>query len=237
MMMFKVDKGCHMMNYTRSLLATFCCLGLLLAKPVWGAQIVWFDGADPSTILDAEGDNAASGNFSGSVVTWIDKAGGDNNADGMEHAPTYNPTGLNGMGVVNFDNQTLPAPLLQQWMEFPAAHQGPTGITAFIVSQGQGTDDPAVPNSDQVIGSFDTWLAYSGDGDIFLIDRGDINTIAFGTNGNEGRAEGDPTVYHIITAKFQASDGAITARYNGANQVECEVNSVVKECFNPDGLC
>lgn len=36
--------------------------------------VMWLDGSDPTTLLDAEGDNASSGAFGGEVCTWSDRS-------------------------------------------------------------------------------------------------------------------------------------------------------------------
>lgn len=75
------------------------------ALPVIAGQIVWFDAADTSTILDAEGDSAASGAaFSGHVTTWLDKSGSNYHVTASaSQQPDYNLTTLNGLGVISFN--------------------------------------------------------------------------------------------------------------------------------------
>lgn len=78
---------------------------LMLDASITGTAI-WFDAADTSTILDAEGDNAGSGAaFSGSVATWVDKSGnGRNVTNGTAgERPVYGTNTLNGNGTVTFD--------------------------------------------------------------------------------------------------------------------------------------
>lgn len=78
--------------------------------PAISGQVLWLDAADASTILDADGDNAADGTggsndgFSGSVATWQDKStsGYDVTASGSE-TPLYGVDTQNGNGVITFD--------------------------------------------------------------------------------------------------------------------------------------
>ncbi len=73
--------------------------------PVIAGQIVWLDAADKTTILDAEGDNAASGAaFSGSVTTWRDKSGSNYHVSTIaSEQPDYGLNTLNGNGVITFN--------------------------------------------------------------------------------------------------------------------------------------
>jgi hypothetical protein len=72
--------------------------------PAVAGQVLWLDADDTATVLDAEGDNAASGAFSGSVSTWQDKSGSGFHVTATAgQAPVYNATGLNGNGVLTFD--------------------------------------------------------------------------------------------------------------------------------------
>ncbi len=73
--------------------------------PVIAGQIVWLDAADTSTILDAEGDNAASGaSFSGHVTTWRDKSGSNYHVTtSASEQPDYGLNTLNGLGVITFN--------------------------------------------------------------------------------------------------------------------------------------
>lgn len=82
--------------------------------PAIAGQVLWLDGADATTVLDGDGDNAATGTggsnngFSGSVRTWVDKSGSGFNVTNSTAAqqPGYNATGLNGKGVLTFDGTT-----------------------------------------------------------------------------------------------------------------------------------
>jgi len=78
--------------------------------PVTAGQVLWLDASDDTTILDADGDDAASGTggnndgFDGSVATWQDKSssGFDVTAAGTER-PQYGVDTQNGNGVITFD--------------------------------------------------------------------------------------------------------------------------------------
>ena len=73
------------------------------AIPVTSNLQVWLDAADPTTILDNDGDSVASGNFNGAVRTWLDKSGNGNHAlqtNGTQQF-SYTAGGLNSHGIVN----------------------------------------------------------------------------------------------------------------------------------------
>lgn len=78
--------------------------------PAIAGQVLWLDAADASTIIDADGDNAANGTggnndgFSGTVTKWIDKStsGYDVTATAGQ-APVYTTGALNGNAVLTFD--------------------------------------------------------------------------------------------------------------------------------------
>jgi hypothetical protein len=77
--------------------------------PAITGQVLWLDADDTSTVVDAEGDNAASGGaFSGSVQTWMDKSASGFNvtAAGATNRPTYTTNILNGNNVLTFDGGT-----------------------------------------------------------------------------------------------------------------------------------
>jgi hypothetical protein len=79
------------------------------SAPVIAGQVFWIDANDTATILDAEGDNAASGAlFSGQVATWQDKSGSGFHVSAPTAAerPAYGTNTLNGRGVVTFDGTT-----------------------------------------------------------------------------------------------------------------------------------
>jgi len=73
--------------------------------PAITGQVLWLDADDTSTILDAEGDNADSGAFSGQVQTWVDKStsGFSVTAAGSTNRPTYTTGALNGNNLLTFD--------------------------------------------------------------------------------------------------------------------------------------
>jgi hypothetical protein len=79
--------------------------------PAISGQVLWLDAKDGTTILDADGDNAATGTggagdgFAGTVATWKDKSGYLNNVTQSTAAnrPTYNASTLNGNPVLGFD--------------------------------------------------------------------------------------------------------------------------------------
>ncbi len=78
--------------------------------PAIAGQVLWLDAADASTIIDADGDDAATGTggsndgFSGSVATWRDKSasGFDVSAIAGEQ-PLYGVDTQNGQDVITFD--------------------------------------------------------------------------------------------------------------------------------------
>ena len=81
--------------------------------PVSGGLQLWLDSSDSSTVLDDDGDNAASGNFDGTVQTWQDKSGNSNHASALNagQLPVYAGTGPaaqpgttpNGHSVITFN--------------------------------------------------------------------------------------------------------------------------------------
>jgi hypothetical protein len=97
--------------------------------PAISGQVLWLDANDTSTILDAEGDNAASGAaFSGSVQTWRDKSasGFDVTAAAATNRPSYTTAALNGRNLVTFDGST-------DFLRNTGAVIGGDDYTAFIV--------------------------------------------------------------------------------------------------------
>ena len=74
--------------------------------PALAGQVLWLDANDTATVLDAEGDNAASGAaFSGSVATWVDKSSSGFNvtASVASDRPAYTTGALNSKNVLTFD--------------------------------------------------------------------------------------------------------------------------------------
>lgn len=73
--------------------------------PVIAGQVLWLDANDATTILDAEGDNAASGGaFSGQATTWRDKSGSNFHVTAtVNQTPVYTANALNGNSVLTFD--------------------------------------------------------------------------------------------------------------------------------------
>ena len=199
-------------------LTTIFCLGLLLTNPLCGGLVLHLDASDSSTIEDSAGNNPGDGSFdSSNVATWNDKSGQGNHAtqtDGALKPSLVGAGGPGGLDVVSF---------AEDYMSLPEVSQGATGMTAFIVVKHDNLDFA------------DTWLGSTADGDIFintrLVEPAWNLGGAFGTNGEEGRFEGDTTVFHLITSKYQASDGAITHLYNGGNQGACMGGGA--DCLNP----
>jgi VCBS repeat-containing protein len=74
--------------------------------PAISGQVLWLDANDTATIIDGEGDNAASGAlFSGAVATWRDKSasGFHVSAPTVVERPTYVTNFLNSRNVVSLD--------------------------------------------------------------------------------------------------------------------------------------
>ncbi|GJL86118.1 MAG: hypothetical protein DHS20C02_18930 [Micavibrio sp.] len=71
-----------------------------------GGSVLWLDGDDQASILDADGDDASSGGaFSGTVATWQDKSGNNNDmtqGNGAREA-TFVSNVQNGNSVLRFD--------------------------------------------------------------------------------------------------------------------------------------
>ena len=210
--------GCNAMNRTLSIvLTTTFCLGLLLTNPAWGAQVLWLDASDPSTIEDSFGFKADQPGFVRfDVTTWFDKSPAENHATRQGDTPTWMGSVQNGLDVLNFEEADS--------MSIPVVGQGASGLTAFIVVRSTGMDPPDLTN-------YDAWMSRSNDLGIFITDRGDIGGSGFGTKGEEGRSSGDVNAFHIITAKYRAADGAITTLYNGGNQTDCVDGGA--DCLNP----
>ena len=193
-------------------------LGLILVNPVQGALVLHLDASDPSTIEDQSGAKANEGGFMANyVATWNDKSGHGNHA--TQDTPDYMPSLVGagspgGLDVLSFE---------EEYMWLPEVSQGTSGMTAFIVVKHDNLDFA------------DAWLAHTGHAGIFintrLVEPAFNVGGAFGTNGEEGRFEADTTVFHLITSKYQASDGAITHLYNGGNQGACMGGGA--DCLNP----
>lgn len=79
--------------------------------PALAGNVLWLDGADAATILDADGDNADTGTggandgFSGLVHTWVDKSTSGYNVTStiINEQPQYGVDTLNGKNVLTFD--------------------------------------------------------------------------------------------------------------------------------------
>ncbi len=98
-----------------------------------GGNVLWLDGADQSTILDAEGDNATSGGvFSGAVATWQDKSGSNNHLSHttVSRQPSYNAGVLNGGGTITFDGNDA---LYAVDAAVPSLDLSTNGFTLFTV--------------------------------------------------------------------------------------------------------
>ena len=192
-------KRCKAMNLSVSNVLTTFCLGLLLTNSTWGAQLLWFDASDTSTIEDSFGTKANQGGFLPSdVTTWLDKSPAGNHAALQGGSPTWMGAVQNGLDVLDFEQMDS--------MSFPAVSSTTTGtnpgMTAFIVVKSTGVD---MGNNE----NFDVWLGNSGNGGHFMVDRGDYDGLSFGVGGVEGRAHADLSVYpnnvndfHIFTAKI-----------------------------------
>lgn len=76
--------------------------------PVIAGQILWLDGADGTTLLDADGDNAATGTggsndgFSGSVAAWRDKSTNNHHVEQTNASRQPTLTTSNGLSALNF---------------------------------------------------------------------------------------------------------------------------------------
>ncbi|GJL86117.1 MAG: hypothetical protein DHS20C02_18920 [Micavibrio sp.] len=98
-----------------------------------GGNVLWLDGADQSTILDADGDDANSGGaFSGSVATWQDKSGNNNDLSHGTPArqPTYNAGAKNGNGTITFDGGDA---LFATDASIPSLDLSTNGFTLFAI--------------------------------------------------------------------------------------------------------
>ncbi len=110
-----------------------------------GGNVLWLDGADQSTVLDAEGDDANSGGaFSGVVGTWQDKSGNNNH---LSHAtpsrqPSYNAGAQNGNGTITFDGGDG---LFATDANVPTLDLATNGFTMFAVI------DPATLGGNRII--------------------------------------------------------------------------------------
>ena len=78
--------------------------------PALTGNVLWLDAADNTTILDADGDSAATGTgganngFAGTVGTWVDKSSSNYNVTSAGSAmPQYGVDTLNGKNVLKFD--------------------------------------------------------------------------------------------------------------------------------------
>ncbi len=108
--------------------------------PTISGQVLWLDSKDGTTVLDADGDNAATGTggagdgFGGTVGTWQDKSGLNNHVTQGTAAnrPTYNVTTLNGNPVLGFDgiNDVLFRPDTSASLDLTG-----NGLTIFAVAR------------------------------------------------------------------------------------------------------
>ncbi len=69
-------------------------------------NVLWLDAADKNTLLDAQGDLASWGRFSGYVSTWMDKSGKGNHLTGS----TATLGNINGLSTVRFTDDIMTGP-------------------------------------------------------------------------------------------------------------------------------
>jgi len=106
--------GIETRNFTRrklSILPLEKRLMLDASLPAVAGQVLWLDAADDTSIIDADGDDAATGlggandGFSGDVATWQDKSGNSNHVTQgtVSRQASYQSNVVNGNNVVRFD--------------------------------------------------------------------------------------------------------------------------------------
>ena len=177
--------------------------------PAIAGQVLWLDGDDASTILDADGDNAATGTgganngFGGTVATWRDKSGSGFHVTNTtaNQQPTYNATGLNGNGVLTFDGTN------DKLRNTTAVVPG-NDVTMFIVY-----NRTTAVARDAV---FELGAGGSRNA-IFINDSG--NRVGYYANSTFYNSSGTYTTsqYEIVSAIHDVN--AINMWRNGANQV------------------
>src|SRR5262245_40569463 len=91
------------LSFVAGLVATCLFVSAAHAIPVTSNLQLWLDASDPTTILDNSGNSVASGLFTGTVKTWLDKSGNGNNAvqNTVSQQFSYSAGALNGHGIVN----------------------------------------------------------------------------------------------------------------------------------------
>ena len=121
--------------------------------PAIAGQVLWLDAADATTVIDADGDNAATGTggsnngFAGTVATWRDKSGYTNDVSQATAAnrPTYNATTLNSKPVLGFDgtNDSLFRPDTSASLDITG-----NGLTIFAVVRGNSVANSMIINKE-----------------------------------------------------------------------------------------
>ncbi len=207
-----------------------------------GNALVWLDGTDQSTILDAEGDDAASGGaFSGTVATWQDKSGNGNNAVQSNAAkrPTYLTNAINGQAAVDFDTNN-------DILQFGAAGLNVgTDYTVFAVFD---APLPATGTWRTLFrGTTDHHIIVRNDGKLGVYDNGggafrdsgfDTDTLGAGGHLMSALMSGGQTVFDIDSQAVGTSDRqgdpnlTYFGNYQGGNQRFGEVGELL--IFNRD---
>ena len=185
--------------------------------------ILWLDSADESTILDADGDAASSGaSFSGDVATWIDKTGQGNDAfDTSAVKPTYDATGINNLGSINFNgNSHFDTELGINAHDIP-------NQTIFSVYTSNVENNPGSP-----------WGEDNGGYDKFLLDANDTSfqeNIAWGGGFHRDNNLFDGTNTMVTTVSYQedVADGS-SVFVNGVSSSTFTSNFAAAPNRSPD---
>lgn len=177
--------------------------------PAIAGQVLWLDGDDASTIIDGDGDSAATGTgganngFGGTVATWRDKSGSGFHVTNAVAAqqPVYNATGLNGNGVLTFDGTN-------DKLRNTGAVIGGNDVTMFIV---YNRTTAAARDAVFELGGGASRNA------IFINETG--NRVGYYGNSVFYNSSGTYTTsqYELVTAIHDVN--AINMWRNGANQV------------------
>ncbi len=177
--------------------------------PVLAGQVLWLDASDASTIIDADGDNAATGTggnndgFSGTVAIWADKSTSnfDVTSSGTQQ-PTYGATTLNGLSTISFDG------INDRLVNTTASMPGSNYTTFIVFSRDSSGGREAV---------YDFGQDPSRNG--MFINDGGINKYSYYVNGNFYFSTGNytPGDYDLMAIRHAGTFAGIAV--DGVSQI------------------
>jgi filamentous hemagglutinin family protein len=199
--------------------------------------LLWQDASDATTILDADGDNAATGTggnndgFSGTVATWQDKSGNSNHLT-AENTPTYTVNGLGtGLNSITLDGSDA---FEKDGLNIDPNGDGFTLFSAFNFKDGDGAIfNWGTPDTNSVLvdhlgphgvlfGRGAAWVGLN-DGNRYLGTRGAANantlvSVLYDGGSNSYLDANGLEVYSTGSAGYTTNDFNIGRRRDGNGQ-------------------